>query len=228
MFGSDSEGEEEEDEAEVDYEGELVNARDELDRVIKEYKLFKNVVIVDQNRLINCLEEFEKCISELRTQEEVTKELWCEDLASRLEVKNEEYQRLLGEMEVLQIDLEKCKDELKVRIRFDGSSDALDKMLKNQKHAKDTIGLGSGAGKCSTNKNVPQNDILFVSSNEVNKGQTFTVKNAPRKKVDLDATGKNLQTRKKTGAARSRIIVDTKGKGKMGEESFTGSKKMRK
>lgn len=45
MFGSDSEGEEEE-EAKVDLEGELVNALEELSRVRREYKLFKNAAIV--------------------------------------------------------------------------------------------------------------------------------------------------------------------------------------
>lgn len=48
VFGSDSEGEEEEEEK-VDLEGELVNTLEELNRVRKEYKLFKNVAIVEHN-----------------------------------------------------------------------------------------------------------------------------------------------------------------------------------
>lgn len=56
-------------------------------------------------------------------------------------------------MNTLQNDLEKCQDKLKVRIQLDGNSDALDKMLKKQKHAKDSEGLRSGAGEFSTNKN---------------------------------------------------------------------------
>lgn len=95
-------------------------------------------------------------------------------------------------MEVLRNDLEKYQDELKVRIWFDGSNDALDRVLKKQKHAKDTEGLESGAGECSNSKNVPHNDILFVSSNGENKGQTFIVRNAPQKKVDLNTISEDL------------------------------------
>lgn len=68
MCGSDSEGEEE-DEAKVDFEGELLSALKELSRVRNEYKLFKNVAVVEQNWLIRCLEESKKCISELKTQQ---------------------------------------------------------------------------------------------------------------------------------------------------------------
>lgn len=56
MFSSDSEGEEE-DEEEVDHEGELVNAFEELSRVRKEYNPFKNISIVEKNQLTKCLEE---------------------------------------------------------------------------------------------------------------------------------------------------------------------------
>lgn len=48
VFGSDYE-DEEEDEAEVDLEGELVSVVHELSKVWKEYKMFKNVAIVKQN-----------------------------------------------------------------------------------------------------------------------------------------------------------------------------------
>lgn len=51
--------------------------------------------------------------------------------------------------------------------------------MKKKKQAKDTEGLGSGAGEYSTSKNVSHNDILFVSPNGENKGQTFIVRNVP-------------------------------------------------
>lgn len=100
-------------------------------------------------------------------------------------------------------------------------------MLKKQNHAKDTKGLRSGANECSTNRNIPQNDILFVSSNGEKKDQTFSVRNSPWKKVDLDTIGEDLQTRKKTVAARRRNNANPKGKGKLGEYNFIGSRKMR-
>lgn len=53
-----------------------------------EYKLFKNDAIVEHNQLIRCLEESEKCVLELKTKQEDTKECQCKDLASELEVKD--------------------------------------------------------------------------------------------------------------------------------------------
>lgn len=100
VFGSDTE-DEEGDEAEVDLEGELVSALEELSRVINEYKLFKNAAIMEQIWLIKCLEDSEKCISDLKTQQEDTKECKCKDIASNLEAKDKEYQQLEGEMENL-------------------------------------------------------------------------------------------------------------------------------
>lgn len=185
-FGSDSEGEEEE-EARVDLEEELVSALKELSRRVK------NVAIIEQNPLIRCLKESEKRVLELKTQQEDTKVCRCNDLAFELEVKDKEYQQLVREMEILLNDLEKCQDELKVRIWFDGISDALEKMLKKEKHVKDTNGLGSGTGEYSTSKDTSQKDIHFVSSYGNSKCQTFTVKNTPGKKVDVTTTGEDLK-----------------------------------
>lgn len=115
-----------------------------------------------------------------------------------------------------------------MRIWFDGNNDALDKMSKKHKHAKDIRGLGSGVGECSTSKNVPHNGILFVSWNGDNKDQTFIVRNAPRKKVDLTITNEDMKLRINTGIARRSNNTNPKGKGKMGEGSFTRSKNMRR
>lgn len=38
----------------------------------------------------------------------------------------------------LRKELEKSKDELNMRSKYEGSTEALDKMLSNQKHSKDT------------------------------------------------------------------------------------------
>lgn len=107
VFGSDSEGEEE-NESEVDLEGELVSALEELSRVRNEYKLFKNVAVMEQNQLIRCFQDSEKCILELI--QEGTKECQCNDLASELEAKEKEYQQLKGDMQNLRKDFEKCQD----------------------------------------------------------------------------------------------------------------------
>ncbi|XP_059075388.1 uncharacterized protein LOC131875319 [Cryptomeria japonica] len=58
---------EEEVEAEVDFEGELVSALEELWKVRKEYKMVKYAVAKEQDILNKCLEEFEKKILDLRT-----------------------------------------------------------------------------------------------------------------------------------------------------------------
>lgn len=40
----------------------------ERENLRNEYKLFKNVAIVEKNQLTKCLEEYEECISELKSQ----------------------------------------------------------------------------------------------------------------------------------------------------------------
>lgn len=128
-------------------------------------------------------------------------------------------------MENLKKDLEKHQDELKVRIWYDGSIEALYRMLSKQKNSKDTRGLGFDTGECSIRKNVSNKEIQFVTSSENDKGKNFTVKNASRKKIDLTITGEDMKGN--TNATR-RNNVDPKGKGKMREDSFTSSKNMRR
>lgn len=87
VFGSDDEGdtsredcrfdsgnqssvnsdEEEKVEAEVDLEGVLVSALEELIRVRKEYKNCKNAAIEEQDQLNKCLEDSEQSIKNLKT-----------------------------------------------------------------------------------------------------------------------------------------------------------------
>lgn len=92
--------------------------------------------------------------------------------------------------------LEKCQDELKVRIWYEGNSEALDKMLNKQKHSKDTRGAGYDVGECSTSKVVSNKEIQFVFSSGDNKAQTFIVRSAPRKKIDLTTTGEDMKMSK--------------------------------
>lgn len=88
-----------------------------------------------------------KRINEEPKEDLDTKKCKCKYLSSNREDKDKQCQKLEGEMDNLCKDLEKCQDEIKVMIWFDGSSDALDKMLKKQKHSKDTGGLGCNVGE---------------------------------------------------------------------------------
>ncbi|XP_059067654.1 uncharacterized protein LOC131858432 [Cryptomeria japonica] len=66
----------------------------------------------EQDRLNKCLEEFEECILELKTQLEDAKKI-NEETKSKLEAKDKEYKKLESEMENLRKDFEKCQDEVK-------------------------------------------------------------------------------------------------------------------
>lgn len=187
--------------------------------------MFKNVAIVEQDRLFPSLQESESTIANLiaqmddakRMNEEpksdlVTKKCRSKYLASELEAKDKCCQKQKGEMENLIKDFKKCQDELKVRIQFDGCSKALDKMLIKQKHSKDTRGIRCDADECSTSKDVSNKGIQFVSSSRNDKGKTFTIRNAPWKKVDLIATGEDMRMK---NSATKMNKVDPKGKGKV-------------
>lgn len=89
----------------------------EIENLRNEYKLFKNVAVVEKNRLIKCLEEYERCVSELKTQQKDTKECRCKDPKVELETKDKEHQQIIVEMELLRKELEKCQDELKLRMK---------------------------------------------------------------------------------------------------------------
>lgn len=128
-------------------------------------------------------------------------------------------------MQSIRKDFEKCQNELKVRIWYNGSTEVLDKMLNQQKISKDIGGLGCVVNQCSTRKETSNKDIQFASSNGNEKGQTFTFRNAPKKKIDLTTTGEDMKLRMKNGVAW-RNDVDLKGKGKIGEDSFIRSKNM--
>lgn len=101
---------------------------------------------MEQNWLVNSLQESELAIAYQRTQVDDSKKMnvesksdldikicRCKDLASKLEAKDKECQRQNDEVKNLKKDLEKYQDELKVRIRYGGSTEALDKMLSHQK-----------------------------------------------------------------------------------------------
>ncbi|XP_059068685.1 uncharacterized protein LOC131859146 [Cryptomeria japonica] len=181
--------EEEEIEAEVDLEGELVSALEELRKVRREYKKHKNVVAEEQELLIKSLEESKKTISNLKIQLEEEKRMY-EVTKSNLERKVKEYQQLEEEIVSLRKELEKCKNELNMRITYDGSIEELDKMISKQKHSKDTEGVGFEVGQSSNSKDSSNKEILFTSSSGSEVKQTFIV-SKPNEKKTYAAAKKN-------------------------------------
>ncbi|XP_057849160.2 uncharacterized protein LOC131060072 [Cryptomeria japonica] len=107
---------------------------------------------------------------------------------SDLENKEKEYQKMEEEIVNLRKELEKRKDELKLRTNYEGSTDALDKMLSKQKHSKDTKGVGLEAGQCFNSKDSSNKEILFTSSSESEVKQTFPVSKPNEKKTYVVAT----------------------------------------
>lgn len=89
--------EEEEIKVEVDLEGELVSALEELRKVRKDYKKYKNVAAKEQELLNKSLEESKKIISDLKIQMEEAKRMY-EATKSDLERKDKEYQKLEEEI----------------------------------------------------------------------------------------------------------------------------------
>lgn len=73
--------------------------------------------------------------------------------------KEKENQDLEAKIVNLGKELEKSKDELKVRSKYEGSREALDKMLRKQKQSKDTGGLGFEEGQSSNNKDTSGKEI---------------------------------------------------------------------
>ncbi|XP_059064651.1 uncharacterized protein LOC131856752 [Cryptomeria japonica] len=141
VFGSDGEGVEEV-EAEVDLEGELVSALEELEKIRKEYKNSKNVAAQEQDIFNKYIQESEKIIANLKAQvddakiiNEVIKSDFdakksrCKELESEVETKQKECQKLEDEMEKLTKELEKCQDDLKLRMKYEGSTNELNNML---------------------------------------------------------------------------------------------------
>ncbi|XP_059073373.1 uncharacterized protein LOC131874146 [Cryptomeria japonica] len=129
--------------------------KSEMEYLRNEYKLFENVAVVEQNRLIRCLEDSKKCISVLKTHQDDTMKCRCNDLESELdaqkkicqklqqkvETKGNECHNLKDEVSKLTLELEKCQHELKLRKKYDGGTEALDKMSSQQKNSKDNGGL---------------------------------------------------------------------------------------
>lgn len=142
-----------------------------------------------------------------------------------MEVKENECQNLKDEVAKLTKYLEKCQDDLKLRMKFEGNTSAFNNMLDKQKKSKDSTGLGYGAGQCSTNKDSSKKDTHFVSSSEKGNRETFTVKNAPRKKIDLITTSESLKAQ---DAPTRKNNADKKGKGKLNEDGFRKDKKTRR
>lgn len=64
-----------------------------------EYKLFKNVVVVERNRLIKGLEDSEKYISKLKTHQDDTMKCRCSDLESELDAQKKICEKLQQKVE---------------------------------------------------------------------------------------------------------------------------------
>lgn len=121
--------------------------------------------------------------------------------------------------------MKKFQDELKVRIKFGGKTNALDKMLSKHTLNKDTIGLGCDVGQCSTSGEETKKEIHFVYSSDNGNRQTFIIRNALRKKIDLTTTIESLKTQV---VVTRRSGADPKGKGKLNEDSFIRDKYVRR
>lgn len=73
-----------------------------------------------------------------------------------------------------------------MRTKYEGSTESLDKMLNNQKHSKDTNGLGFEEGQSSNNKDIFSKEIQFTSSSESKEKQTLTVNKDTGKKTYIE------------------------------------------
>lgn len=99
-------------------------------------------------------------------------------------------------------------------------------MVCKQKKTKDSTSLGYKTRQCSTSGESPEGDINFLSSNMNSHMQTFKVKDAPRKKIDLNTIAKILKTHvsvpKKENIATStrNHNANQKGKAKLNDDDF--------
>lgn len=98
-------------------------------------------------------------------------------------------------------------------------------MLSRQKNSKGITGLVCYAGECSISGETSKKDINLVSSSGHGSRQTFTVKNAPKKKFDLMTTAENMKMK---SVSTRKNQVDIKEKGKLNEDGYNRAKNTRK
>lgn len=192
----------------VDLEGELVCALEELKKVRKEFKKYKKFVIREHDFLNRNIEESNSNLATLTTQLDEAKRMY---KVTKLDLENKEkkYQKMEEEIVNLRKELEKCKNELKVRIKYESNTDALDKMLSKQKHSKDIEGVGFEVGQCSNSKDSSDKEILFTSSIESEVKQTFIVNKPNEKMIYVVAT--NNQSRSQHVDPKIKANVDNGG-----------------
>lgn len=87
----------------------------------------------------------------------------------------------------LKKELEKSKDELKMRSKYEGNTEALDNMLRKQKNSKDTNGL-EFEGQCSNSQDTFGKEIQFTSSSESKEKKIFKINKDTDKKTYAKAT----------------------------------------
>lgn len=76
----------------------------------------------------------------------------CEVTSTELTKKEKEHLNLEEEIVRLGKELEKRNNELNMRRKYESNTEALDKMLSNQKHSKDMGGIGFEEGQSSNSK----------------------------------------------------------------------------
>ncbi|XP_059073119.1 uncharacterized protein LOC131873952 [Cryptomeria japonica] len=115
-------------------EKEFHKLKEDMENLRKEYKMFKNASIVEQNWLVNSIQELEQAISNLKAQVNDARKMneepkldvddnrfRCKELKQEVETKSK--------MEKLTLEIEKCQEELKLRNKYNGGTEALGKML---------------------------------------------------------------------------------------------------
>lgn len=134
------------------------------------------------------LEEFGQVISDLKLQLEETKRI-CEATTLEVTKKEKEHQELEEKIIKLKKELEERKEEIKIRSKYEGNTEALDKMLSKQNQSKDTGGLGFEEGQSSTQKDKSNKEIMFTSSIQGEGNKTFIVGKDTDKKTYPVAIG---------------------------------------
>lgn len=172
----------------------------------KEYKRNTYSVIEEQDLLNKSLEESKITIYDLRIHLEEAKRIY-EVTKSDLGKTDKECQKLEEDLVNLRKEYEENKDELNMMIKYDGNTEALDKLLSKKKYNKDINGAGFEKGQCSNNKDSSRKEINFTSSSESEVKQTFIV-NKPNEKKKYVVATKNQSMNQHANPIRKSNVDD--------------------
>lgn len=106
----------------------------------------KKVATGEEELLEESLEESKKTNADKKLQLEEAKRIY-EVTSTNLSKREKEHQNLEEEIVKHWKELEKRKEEMKVRSKYEGTTKYLDKVLRKQKKSKDTGGLGFKEGQ---------------------------------------------------------------------------------